>query len=61
MIETQTFELAGSPEELATISRALWLMGEGNYEEAKRVLIMRHDQLTAAPKLKRYDQREAIG
>jgi len=60
MVQTQTFEYQkGREEELALISQVLWVMGEGNYEEAKRILIHRHDKLTAAPKLKLYDQRES--
>jgi hypothetical protein len=59
MIQTQTFEFnKKDADELQTLASALWLIGERRYDEAAKVLIVRHDALTADPKLKLYDQRE---
>lgn len=59
-VQTQTFEFnAKDKDERELIAQVLWLLGEGKYDEAKKMLILRHDQLTAEPKLKLYDQREA--
>jgi hypothetical protein len=53
MIQTQTFEFKDK-EELAVLSAALNFMAKKQYQEAVEVLIKRHDQLTANPKLKLY-------
>ena len=58
MIVQQTFETKNCADELATLSRAIDLIGKKRIDEALRVLIVRHDQLLAAPILKRYDPRE---
>lgn len=54
MIQTQTFDFQDRREELAAIALAVDLIGKKQYDEASRVLIHRHDQLTAQPKLKLY-------
>ena len=58
MIQTYTFEFnKAAKEEMSAISRALWLLGQKQYDEASKVLIARHDELTRDPELKLYDQR----
>lgn len=54
MIQTQTFELKENEEELAVIATALDLLMKKQYDEAAKVLVYRHDQLTREPKLKLY-------
>lgn len=58
MIQTQTFEFdKGTKAELAVVSKVLDLLGKGLIDDAKQVLISRHDELTKEPVLKLYDQR----
>jgi hypothetical protein len=58
-VQTQTFEFnAKDKDEREMIAQVLWLLGEKRYDEAKKMLIQRHDELIAEPKLKVYDQRE---
>lgn len=58
-VQTQTFEFnRNDKDEREMIAQVLWLLGEKKYDEAAKVLIRRHDKLTAEPKLKLYDQRE---
>lgn len=52
-----TFDLPKT-EELATLARALDLLMQKDVDGATKVLIARHDQLTASPALKLYDPRE---
>lgn len=59
MIFTQTFDFKDNRDELAVIAMAIDLIGKKCYDEAAKVLLERHDQLTQAPKLKPYDPREA--
>lgn len=54
MIQTQTFEFKDTREELEIISTALDLIMLKQYDAAAKVLIRRHDQLTAQPKPKLY-------
>lgn len=58
MITTQTFDLPEN-EERETIAAVLDLLQRKQYTEAIAFLIKRHDELTAEPKLKPYDQRES--
>jgi len=60
MIQTQTFEFnKAKKDEMEVIARALLLLGQKKYDEAAKVLIARHDELTREPELKLYDQRAA--
>jgi hypothetical protein len=57
MIQTQTLEFSSETEdERAVISCALWLIGKKRYDEAAKVLVKRHDELTKHPELKLYVQ-----
>lgn len=59
MIHTQTFEFnQKDKDEREMIAQVLWLLGKMRYDEAAKILIARHDVLTAEPRLKLYDQRE---
>lgn len=58
MIQTQTFEFNKSKkDEMEVIARALWLIGQKRYDDASKVLTLRHDILTRDGELKLYDQR----
>jgi BioD-like phosphotransacetylase family protein len=58
VIQTQTFEFnKATKDEIVVIARALQLIGEKRYDEAAKVLIERHDELTREPELKLYVQR----
>lgn len=59
MILTQTFDFKNGEEELAFLSCVLDLIAQKRYAEASKMLIQRHDKLTAEPKLKLYDQASA--
>jgi hypothetical protein len=54
MIQTQTFEFKDTKDELAIISSILDLLMHKRYDEASKVLIERHDELTQKPVLKLY-------
>jgi hypothetical protein len=54
MIQTQTFEFKDTKEDIAVISYALDLLMHKRYDEATKVLIKRHDELTKKPVLKLY-------
>lgn len=54
MIQTQTFDFKDVQDELETLSSALDLLMHQRYDDAAKVLVKRHDQLTAQPKLKLY-------
>lgn len=54
MIQTQTFDFKDNTDELETIARALELLMEKRPADAAKVLVKRHDQLMAQPKLKLY-------
>lgn len=58
MIQQQTFDLPDN-EERETIAAVLDLLRRKEYTEAIAFLIKRHDELTAEPRLKPYDPREA--
>lgn len=60
MITTQTFEFSKTAkDEMLVISAALALIKDRRYDEATRVLIARHDELTRNPTTKPYDQRNS--
>lgn len=59
MIQTRTLVYACNQEELEAIGTALDFIRRGDIDAAARVLIARHDVLTAAPQTKLYDQRDA--
>jgi hypothetical protein len=58
MMQQQTFDLPDN-EERETIATALEFLRRKEYTEAIAFLVRRHDELTAAPKLKPYDPRES--
>jgi len=55
---TQTFAYTADKDELDAISAALDALQRKDYVLASKILIARHDVLTAAPKLKTYDPRD---
>jgi hypothetical protein len=59
MIKTQTFAFKDCKDELMAIATALDMIGKKQYDEACKVLIRRHDELTKAPVLMDYDHRAA--
>lgn len=58
MIQQQTFDLPQN-EERETVATVLDLLQRKDYTEAIAFLIKRHDELSAAPRLKPYDPRES--
>lgn len=53
MIQTQTFELPKT-DEIETLAAALELLMHGNAEDATKILVARHDQLTNTLPLRLY-------
>lgn len=55
-IQTQTFDYKDNREEVEYIAALLDLLQTGQVVTAMKMLVKRHDQLTAQPKLKVYEQ-----